>query len=206
LAIVPVLAEEAVEGARPVKDGQVDVSVLGVPLADPVGYTVGGKGIVVPVEDAFGGSPSQVHQLTLLVLPQAAKASLALRDATIVDTQGAMHAIGVVRRCRGQVELTPCLSLHFLETWQHLCRMLTDAVNTGANGRGDQRRGLMANRTFMLVVAIGKHLPSLSLPVLYSIRRDYTRRRVTTLLCPKRVNLIPNNDNILAKITGGKTL
>ena len=146
-----------------------------------------------------------MHQLTLLVFPQAAKAPLALGYAAVVDAQGAMHAIGIVGRCGGQVELTPRFSLYFLETWPYLCGMLTDAIHAGADGRGDQWRCLVANRTFMLVVTIGKHLSSLSLPVLYSIRRDYTRRRVTTLLCPKRVNPIPKNDNILVKITGGKT-
>ncbi len=148
LAVVPVLAEKAVEAASAIENGQVDVSVLSVPLADPIGHTVGREWVVVPVQDAFRGDPGQVYQLALLVFPQPAKAPLALGDAAVVDAQGATYAIGLVRRFRGQIELTTRFSLHFLEIWQYLCGMRTDAINAGANGGGDQRRCLVANRAF----------------------------------------------------------
>jgi hypothetical protein len=57
---MPVLTEEAVERTGSIEDGQVVVAVHLTPFADPGGHTVGGQGVIIPVEDPLLGGSRQV--------------------------------------------------------------------------------------------------------------------------------------------------
>ncbi|HSG15299.1 MAG TPA: hypothetical protein VLE70_03115 [Anaerolineae bacterium] len=104
LAKVPILAKEAVQGAALVEDGQVVFAGLRAPWADPVGNTIGGQRIAIPVQDTSSGGPGNVAQTTITDGPQAAEAALLLPDHAFVGAKGAARSTGRPRWLLRQVE------------------------------------------------------------------------------------------------------
>ena len=97
---MPVLAEETIKGASLIEDSQVFVAILspfrigkpGIASAsstrtDPISYTVGGQGIIVPTDVTLGGSGT--YKFILPVDAQSTVASTICRNAALVGTNTA---------------------------------------------------------------------------------------------------------------------
>jgi hypothetical protein len=92
---LPVLAEEAIEGAGLIKDCQVFIAIFRPltvaeirvslpcpPRANPASYTVGGEGIIIPTHVSLIGSDTP--QLVAFIKAQPAIAYPSLRDAAFI--------------------------------------------------------------------------------------------------------------------------
>ncbi len=85
LPVMPVLAEQAIEGASAVEHGQVLVATARVALADPVGNAVARQRIKVPVQQPLRWRARKVSQRITLIAAQTAIACLSLGHAALVD-------------------------------------------------------------------------------------------------------------------------
>ena len=97
-AVVPILAEQAVERTASVEHSQVVITPLGVTAADPIGYTVGRERIPVPVEKATARRSCVMDQPPTLYRAHPAVTETPLSDAAILDTQSAADSIRRIRR------------------------------------------------------------------------------------------------------------
>jgi hypothetical protein len=85
------LTEEAVERTAGVEDGEVVATVLAMSAADPVGYTVRGKRIPIPVKDAALGCPCQVDEPAVFDGPQTAESALVFSDLALPRAEFTLH-------------------------------------------------------------------------------------------------------------------
>ena len=128
-AVVPVLTEEAIEGAGLIEDGQVLISIFrplpvgesGIagprsPGADPVGNAIGGQGVVVPADiphpGAGPGDPAPP------VCAQPAVASLARADDAFIDAKTAAFPSPIPGGLWRQGEGLPRLPVHIFNMGQ----------------------------------------------------------------------------------------
>ncbi len=94
---MPVLTEQALEGAGLIEDSQVPVAIFrslrigkpgvtgpGATRTNPIGYTVGGQGIIVPADIALasGGTDKSIFSGGA----QPAIAPAIWRDTTFIET------------------------------------------------------------------------------------------------------------------------
>ncbi len=95
---MPVLTEQAIKGASLIENSQVLVAIfsslsigkLGIASAsstrtDPISYTVGGQGIMVPTEVALGSSGT--YKLIYFIDAQPAVASTTCRNTALIGTK-----------------------------------------------------------------------------------------------------------------------
>ena len=107
MAVLPVLTEQAVEGACLIEDGQVFISELrslavaeirvthfGSGGADPISHTISGEGVIIPANIAAVGSGAT--QRLALIGSQSAVARTSGRDAALIDAKSAVHSFFVV--------------------------------------------------------------------------------------------------------------
>jgi len=92
---MPVLAEEAVEGASLIKDSQILIAIFSPGAmsefwisnssasgANPIGYTVSGEGVIIPTHIAFLGSDTL--KLVIFIGAQSAIAYPIRRDGALI--------------------------------------------------------------------------------------------------------------------------
>jgi hypothetical protein len=112
--VCPVLAEEAVEVAGTVEDrqvlvtmfrpwsiGEMGVSRIAAPRADPCSAAIGREGVVIPVDDPLETAGSDRDELFILMLVHAAEAFFSRRNAALIEADRAGSPFRAVRRLRG---------------------------------------------------------------------------------------------------------
>jgi hypothetical protein len=102
---MPVLAEEAIGRATHVEHREIVLTGMLTPLTDPIGDTVRGQRIAIPMQQALLGRPSKMRQSAVARRPQSAIAAFTLADDALIAAGRTANATRVPRRLGGQVEL-----------------------------------------------------------------------------------------------------
>ena len=91
--------------------GKLRISSAGTPGAHPVTDTIGGKWIMIP--GCLGITAGYPSNLSVPVLPHAAKPQSAIRDTTLVDTDSAPYTVLAAGRRFGESEMPTALPMPF---------------------------------------------------------------------------------------------
>jgi hypothetical protein len=133
-AEVPILAEEAVEGAAGIEDGKVVITQLLAAAAHPIRHAVGWQGITTPLQYAAPRDTSQVSQTTVAYRAQPTVSVLTLGHAALPATQNTLEAADSLWSCSRKIEGSPALGVEQLRKAEGFIRMSTDAVEAKAEG------------------------------------------------------------------------
>ena len=160
---MPVLAEEAVEGAGIIKYRQVLISILrtiGIGelriagatsgRTDPVGDTVSGQRVPVPVHRCGSPLTPQRSELPLSVLPDAAKSLFPNPDAALVDADITSHTAFGARRLRGEFKFSSALGVKLPNVREKSGKFISQALIAQPEKRGDGALLFTAIYTFSL--------------------------------------------------------
>jgi len=155
LAVVPVLAEQAIERAGLVEHSQVliaklrplAVTELGIasptaPGTDPVSNTVGGQGVVIPANITFISTGSS--QIAVLVIAKPTIAPIPRSHMTFVEAELTGDPSLMLRWFSREMKRLPCLTVGLGNGWLKPGVAAAQAIWTQAEAAADQRRRLAA--------------------------------------------------------------
>jgi hypothetical protein len=165
---VPVLAEEAIEGAGFVEDGEVCVSVFG-PLAvrplwvagtaaagtDPIGDAVCGEWIVIPGDSGAAGSAAD--QLSFAIGPDAAVPDFVLAYSAFILADVAHDSHGGIGRLHGESEVASLTLMDQVDFPHGVFVGSADAAVTERQDVGDFTFGLTAYPTLSHASSAKEH-------------------------------------------------
>ena len=139
MPVVPVLAEQAIKGASLIEDCQVLVAMfsslgIGKPRVTsssttrthPVGYAVGGQGIVVPTDVAFpgGGTDKSIFR----VGTQSTVAPAICGNTAFIGAKLAFKSSLKPGRLLGEVKRSSRCAVSFLNKGENLTKVPSDTI------------------------------------------------------------------------------
>jgi hypothetical protein len=147
---VPILAEEAVEGAGLIKDGQVFIAIFGPitvgelgiacpcsPGANPIGDAIGGQGVIIPANiPLFRSGPDE---LTLPVLSQSTVAFSAWGDEAFINTKITSSPPFILGGLSRKVEGLPRLIVHPFDMGPKFFKMGANTIGAKLQRLGDEK-------------------------------------------------------------------
>lgn len=158
-AILPVLAEQAIERAglikygqilktifRPIPIGEIRVAGPGPAGADPIGNAIGGQGIVIPAHIAFFRASPQ--KPAFAILAQATVAFSTGADETLVDTKIALLPRFILGGLCREMKRLSRLPMHRLNKGQELEEIGAKAIGAKLNRLGNEVRLPAATTAF----------------------------------------------------------
>jgi hypothetical protein len=151
LAVMPVLAEEAIQGAAGIEDSQVVVVILLVSRTNPICHAVGRERVPIPVQKASLWRSSHVNEATIPDRPHATKAPSTFGDAALTEAE---NALGTFLRCRcafRQIEQTACAGMGRGSDGKGFYGLFADAVQTDSE-LGSDEPGLRSAKGTVLFV------------------------------------------------------
>jgi len=147
MAEMPVLAKETIEGAGAVKNSEILVTpfgafavgvlrITGVAAArtNPISNTIGGKIIVIPLDEGTLLSARKLHELLLDVLPDSAIPHLSFPEGASVHAYRASDAALGPRDNRRKTKLRMIFSVCSHGGLEHLLISVPEAIYTNRNG------------------------------------------------------------------------
>jgi hypothetical protein len=136
---MPVLTEQAIEGASLIKNCQVLVTIFrsrrigkirittsAASGTDPVGNTIGGEGIKIPIQISLFRTAA--YDASTFVSSDSAVSNPALLDLTAVDTKVTTLLTFFSRRLGWQIEGFSALSVNLQDMGVNLPEMFADAA------------------------------------------------------------------------------
>jgi len=150
-AVVPVLAEQAIEGAGLIEDSQVFIAIFRpIPIgeigvtdpapagANPISDAIGGQGVMIPANIAlFSAGPDKP---TPDIVAQTAVAFPPRANEALVDTKITLFPRFILRRLCRQTEGLPRLSVHCLDKGPELGEIGAQAIGTKLHRLGNEQR------------------------------------------------------------------
>jgi len=141
-----ILTEKAIEGAglienskvgisnlRPLTVGIIRITGFGSSRTDPIGHTVRGQGIVIPIHQSFPFRPRQMDEPPLPILPQAAKTSLTEPYSTLIHTKSTQDTVLILRNRWWKAICFSTLSMRFIDNRTNFIEVGSDAINAIAD-------------------------------------------------------------------------
>jgi hypothetical protein len=125
---VPVLTEQAVEGATGIEYGEIVETAFFASATDPVSHAIRRKRVSIPVQDASLGCSRQVDELPACHRPKTAEATFAFADLALAGTELALHAASSSWRRLRQSEDLSRFGVDFLREFHGFFRVSADAV------------------------------------------------------------------------------
>ena len=139
MPIVPVLAEQAIKGTSLIEDSQVLVAMfsslgIGKPRVtgssatrtDPIGYAVGGQGIVIPADVAFpgGGTDKSIFS----VGAQSTVAPAICGNTAFIGAKLAFKSSLTLGRLLRKVKWSSRCAVSFLNKGENLAKVSSDTI------------------------------------------------------------------------------
>jgi len=138
---VPVLAEQTIKGASLIEDGQVLIAIFGSwrtgklrvaspgsTRANPIGYTVGGQGIIIPADVAFPGSGTDKSIFSVGAQPAVAPAIWG--DTACIGTKLTFDSPLSSWRLSREAKRPSCRIVSFLNQGENPGKVSSDAIQT----------------------------------------------------------------------------
>lgn len=164
VAIMPVLAEQAVQRTTCVEHGEVVRPVPVTSRAHPISDTVRRQRVAIPVQDAPLRGSGQMNEPVIANRAQPTVAALLVTDLAFSRAQGALHAGRCSRRGGGQMESTPRFGVHEAGDRKRPAGVGPDALTAQSQTVADQPRSAAAERANVITRAQSDTSPVDSFP------------------------------------------
>ncbi len=136
---MPVLAKQAIKGASLIEDSQVLVAMfsslgIGKPRVtsssatrtDPIGYAVGGQGVIIPTDVAFPGGGT--HKSIFSVDAQSTIAPAICGNTAFIGAKLAFKSSLTLGRLLRKVKWSSRCAVSFLDKGENLAKVPPDTI------------------------------------------------------------------------------